>query len=117
MSTGNARTPHSCKPLYIKYLQTVPVDTSIIKQPASTAQLSNRLIIRQFPIRSEPTILFRLFPQAHREGSVEHQEAYERACRQAQQGFIVPLETGPRKCFGQLPHYYRLDKIRFVRSD
>ena len=51
------------------------------------------------------------------EGNVEPQEAYERACRQAPQGFIVPLETGPRKCFGQLPHYYRLDKIRFVRSD
>ena len=31
------------------------------------------------------------------EGNVEPQEAYERACRQAPQGFIVPLETGPRK--------------------
>ena len=45
-----------------------------------------------------------------REGSVEPQEAYERTCRQAPQGFIVPLETGPRKCFGQLPHYTGLIK-------
>ena len=36
------------------------------------------------------------------EGGVEPQETDEGTRRQASQGFIVPLETGPRKCLEQL---------------
>ena len=50
------------------------------------------------------------------EGGVEPQETEEGTRRQAPQGFIVPLETGPRKCLEQLHHCYRLEKMRLVRS-